>query len=452
MSFDYDLLVLGAGSAGVRLSRMAAAQGWKVAVVEERYLGGTCVNVGCVPKKLFVYAAEYASSVEAARGYGVELELKKLDWPTLRDNKTNEINRLNGIYNNLLEGPGVEIIHGRGQINGSHQVQVEGKSYTAERIVIATGGWPFKPEIEGAEHAFTSNEAFYLEQLPKRVVVVGGGYIAVEFAGIFNGLGCETHLLYRGEQILRGFDHSVRRFVSEQIGRQGVHIHTQTNPTRIEKQADGTLICHLEDGSTLACDGVMFATGRRPQTTGIGLEEAGVKLNEKGHVEVDAFFNSSVPSIYALGDIIGTPELTPVALAQAMKLLAHWTKGDNTPLDYSNIPTAVFCQPNIGTVGLTEEQAIKQYGDDLTFYESEFRAMKHTMTGLSYRTFMKLIVHTSTDKVLGAHMVGDEAGEIIQGLAVAIKAGATKAIFDSTIGIHPTAAEEFVTMRTPRTS
>ena len=450
MNFDYDLLIVGAGSGGVRLSRMAAAQGWKVAVVEERYLGGTCVNVGCVPKKLFVYGSEYASSVQAAKGYGVELELKNMNWATLRDNKTNEINRLNRIYDKLLEGPGVVVIRGRGVLNGANSVQVADKTYTAERIVIATGGWPFKPEIEGAEYGFTSNEAFYLEQLPQRIVVVGGGYIAVEFAGIFNGLGCDTHLLYRGEQILRGFDGDVRRFVSEQIGRQGVHVHTNTDVARIEKLNDGTLVCHLLDGSTLACDGVMFATGRRPQTANIGLEALGIALTNNGRVVVDDFFQTNLPSVYALGDIIGTPELTPVALAQAMKLLAHWTKGDNLPLDYSNIPTAVFCQPNIGTVGLTEEQAIETFGEDITVFTSEFRAMKHTMTGLSYRTFMKLVVQKSTDKVLGAHMVGEDAGEVIQGLAVAIKAGATKAVFDSTIGIHPTAAEEFVTMRTSR--
>lgn len=450
MSFDFDLVVLGAGSAGVRLSRMAAAQGMKVAVIEERYLGGTCVNVGCVPKKLFVYGSEYAASVQAAKGYGIELELKNIDWPTLRDNKTSEINRLNGIYNNLLEGPGVKVIRGRGQLSGANTVLVNGETISAERIVIATGGWPFKPNIEGAEYGFTSNEAFYLEQLPKRVVVVGGGYIAVEFAGIFNGLGCETHLLYRGEQILRGFDGEVRNFVSEQIGRHGVHIHTNSDIARIEKLGDDTLICHLKDGSTLACDGIMFATGRRPQTANIGLEQLGVELTDNGMIKVNDFFQTNVPSVYALGDIIGTPELTPVALAQAMKLLAHWRKGDNTPLDYSNIPTAVFCQPNIGTVGLTEEQATEQHGNDITVFTSEFRAMKHTMTGLSYRSFMKLVVQTSTDLVLGAHMVGDDAGEIIQGLAVAIKAGATKAVFDSTIGIHPTAAEEFVTMRTAR--
>lgn len=454
MNFDYDLVVIGAGSGGVRASRMAAAQGWKVAVIEANYLGGTCVNVGCVPKKLFVYGSEYASSVTAAKGYGIELELKNIHWPTLRDNKTNEIHRLNGIYNNLLVNAGVEVIRGFGRVTGANFVEVEAASekrtLTAERILVATGGWPFKPEIEGAEYGFTSNEAFYLDKLPQRVVVVGGGYIAVEFAGIFNGLGCDTHLLYRGEQILRGFDSEVRQFAAQQIAGSGVHIHTQTEITQVEKQADGTLVCHLNDGSTLACDGLMFATGRRPLTRNIGLTEVGVALADNGNVLVNEFFQTSVPSIYALGDIIGTPELTPVALAQAMKLIAYWHKGDNRPLDYNNIPTAVFCQPNIGTVGLTEEQAREQFGDDVTVFASEFRGMKHTMTGLSIRTLMKLVVHTSTDKVLGAHMVGDDAGEIIQGLAVAIKAGATKAVFDSTLGIHPTAAEEFVTMRTAR--
>lgn len=450
MSEMYDLLVLGAGSGGVRLSRMAAAKGMKVAVIEERYLGGTCVNVGCVPKKLFVYGAQYAQSVAEAKGYGVNLELKSLDWATLRDNKTREINRLNGIYNNLLEGPGVTIIRGRGKLVSANSIEVEGQVYQGKRIVIATGGWPFKPDIDGAQYGFTSNEAFYLENLPKRVVVVGGGYIAVEFAGIFNGLGVQTHLLYRGEQILRGFDADVRRFASEQIARHGVDIRTQTEVKRIEKQADGSLLCHLQDGSTLACDAVMFATGRKAQTANLGLEDIGVKLDDKGTVMVDSFFQTAVPSVYALGDVIGTPELTPVALAQAMKLLAHWMAGDNQPLDYHNIPTAVFCQPNIGTVGLSEEAARAQYGEDILCFESEFRAMKHTMTGLSLRTYMKLVVQKSTDKVLGAHMVGDDAGEIIQGLAVAIKAGATKAVFDSTLGIHPTAAEEFVTMRTPR--
>ena len=450
MSFDYDLIVIGAGSGGVRLSRMAANKGWKVAAVEERYLGGTCVNVGCVPKKLFVYASEYPAKFSQAKNYGVNGTLESIDWPTLRDNKTNEINRLNGVYKNLLEGPGVTIIDGHGKVTGTNSVEVNGKTYTADRIVIATGGWPFKPDIEGAEYGFTSNEAFYLDQLPKRVVVIGGGYIAVEFAGIYNGLGVKTELVYRGEQILRGFDQDVRDFVSEQVAEHGVNIHTNTDVTKIEKLADGSLVCHLSTGDTLACDGVMFATGRRPLTQGIGLEELGVEINDDGTVKTNEMFNTNIPSIYALGDIIGTPELTPVALAQAMKLLSHWFDGDTTPLSYEDIPTAVFCQPNIGTVGLTEEQALKKFPGDITIFDSNFRGMKHTITGENIRTYMKLVVQTSTDKVLGAHMVGEEAGEIIQGLAVAIKAGATKAIFDSTIGIHPTAAEEFVTMRTPR--
>lgn len=449
--YDYDLLVVGAGSGGVRASRMAAAEGWKVAVVEARYLGGTCVNVGCVPKKLFVYASDYAQAPAEAAGYGVNLQLESFDWPTLRDNKTKEIERLNGIYQNLLTNAGVEIINGHAKVTGENSLEVAGKTYTAERILIATGGWPFVPNIEGAELVFTSNEVFYLEELPKRVVVVGGGYIAVEFAGIFNSLGCQTQLVYRGEQVLRGFDEGVRQFAAEQIAQQGIEILTNTDITKIEQQADGSLLCHLNNGQTLATDGVMYATGRVPLTKEIGLEDVGVKLTDAGLVEVNDFFQTSVPSIYALGDILGTPELTPVALAQAMKLVAFWHKGDTTPLDYSNIPTAVFCQPNIGTVGLTEEEAVAKYGaDDLTLFESEFRGMKHTLTGLQKRTFMKLVVQKSTDKVLGVHMVGEEAGEIIQGLAVAIKAGATKAVFDSTLGIHPTAAEEFVTMRTAR--
>lgn len=452
MSFDYDLLVIGAGSGGVRLSRMAANQGWKVAVVEERYLGGTCVNVGCVPKKLFVYASQYPAQFKEAKNYGINGTLESIHWPTLRDNKTKEINRLNGIYKNLLEGPGVTIIDGRGQITGTHSVEVNGKTYSSERIVIATGGWPFKPDIEGAEYGFTSNEAFYLDELPQRMVVVGGGYIAVEFAGIFNGLGVDTHLLYRSEQILRNFDQDVRDFVSEQVTEQGVNIHTNTDLVKIEKQADGMLICHLNNGETLTCGGVMFATGRKPLTEGVGIENVGVKLNGNGTIKTDGMFRTNVPSIYALGDVIGTPELTPVALAQAMKLLAHWFNGDNTPLTYDNIPTAVFCQPNIGTVGLSEEQAREKHPEDITIFDSNFRAMRHTITGETTRTYMKLVVQTSTDKVLGVHMVGDEAGEIIQGLAVAIKAGATKAIFDCTIGIHPTAAEEFVTMRTARSN
>lgn len=451
MEHEYDLLVIGAGSAGVRCSRMAAARGWKVAVVENRYLGGTCVNVGCVPKKLFVYASEYPTRFEEARGFGVRGMVEGFDWSTLRDNKTNEINRLNNVYKSLLENSGVTIVQGGARLEGPHQVRVGERIIRAERIVIATGGWPVKPDIPGAEYGITSNEAFYLDTFPQRVVVVGGGYIAVEFAGIFNGLGAETHLLYRGEQILRGFDAGVRDFAATQIAHKGIHIHTRTDVTRIERNADGSLTCHLTQGEPLQCDTLMFATGRQPLTAGIGLEQAGVRLRDDGSIIVDHLFRTDAPGIYALGDVIGTPALTPVALAQAMKLLAHWFDGNNEPLSYDNIPTAVFCQPNIATVGLTEEQALTRFGvNDVRIFETSFRPMKHTLSGMPERTFMKLVVQISTDKVLGAHMVGEEAGEIIQGIAIAIKAGATKTQFDSTIGIHPTAAEEFVTLRTPR--
>jgi len=450
MNYDFELLVIGAGSGGVRASRMAAARGVKVAVVENRYLGGTCVNVGCVPKKIFVYASEYAEKFEEARGFGVNGQLENFDWPTLRDNKTNEIKRLNSIYNNLLENSGVEILHGTASILDPHRVKVGEQEFSAEKILVATGGWPFKPDIPGAELAITSNEAFYLDEFPKRVVVVGGGYIAVEFAGIFNGLGAEAHLLYRGEQILRGFDEGVRNFAASQIAHKGVRIHTQTDIRRIEQLADGSLRCQLNNGDALDADCVMYATGRKPLTEGLNLEQQGVELRNDGSIVVDHFFRTAVPSIYALGDVIGTPALTPVALAQAMKLVAHWYDGNNEPLSYDSIPTAVFCQPNIATVGLSEEEARERFGDDLRIYESDFRPMRHTMSGLPERTFMKLVVRASTDQVIGAHMVGAEAGEIIQGIAIAIKAGATKAMFDSTIGIHPTAAEEFVTMRTPR--
>ena len=451
MSFDYDLLVIGAGSGGVRCSRMAAARGWNVAVVENRDLGGTCVNVGCVPKKLFVYASEYPAAFADARGFGVQGRFEGFDWPTLRDNKTNEIKRLNSVYNNLLENSGVTILHGTAALAGPHQVRIGDQTVTAERIVLATGGWPFKPDIPGAEHAITSNEAFYLEQFPQRVVVVGGGYIAVEFAGIFNGLGAETHLLYRGDQVLRGFDEDVRNFAAAQIVHKGVRLHTHTDIRSIERHIDGSLTCSLTSGEALHCDAVMFATGRRPLTDGLGLAAAGVQIRDNGTIVTDHLFRTTAPGIYALGDVIGTPALTPVALAQAMKLVAYWFDGDQQPLSYDNIPTAVFCQPNIATVGLTEAQAQERFGaDDVQVFVSDFRPMKHTMTGQPERTLMKLVVQISTDKVLGVHMVGEAAGEIVQGLAVAIKAGATKAVFDSTIGIHPTAAEEFVTMRTPR--
>lgn len=454
MTYDFELLVIGAGSGGVRASRMAASQGVNVAVVENRYLGGTCVNLGCVPKKLFVYASEYSEKLKEAQSFGIHSSFESFDWPVLKDGKNKEISRLNGIYNNLLESSGVTVLNGTASLKDAHSVLVDGNLYTAERILIATGGWPFKPDIPGAELAITSNEVFHLESFPRKAVIIGGGYIAVEFAGIFNGLGADTSLMYRGDQILRGFDDDIRQFAAEQIALKGVDIHTRCDIERIEKAGDGIekLLCHLSSGETVTTDLVMYATGRRPMTDGLKLAELGIETRADGTIVTNDFFQTSVPSVYALGDVIGTPALTPVALAQGMKLVSHLYQQDATPLNYDNIPTAVFCQPNIATVGLTEEQARQHYPDDLKIFESQFKPMKHTISGLPERTLMKLVVQASTDKVLGAHMVGPDAGEIIQGLAVAIQAGATKAIFDNTIGIHPTAAEEFVTMRIARRS
>ncbi|MBR9882140.1 MAG: glutathione-disulfide reductase [Oceanospirillales bacterium] len=446
--FDYDLFVVGAGSGGVRAGRMAAAKGVKVAIAEDLYLGGTCVNVGCVPKKLYVYASHYAESIHEAKGFGLETSEPVFNWATLRDNKKAEIGRLNGIYGNLLRNSGCDIIDGKATVVDSNRVEVAGKVYSARRILIATGGWPFVPEFPGSEHVITSNEVFDLEQFPQRVIVVGGGYIAVEFAGIFAGLGAKTHLIYRGDMILRGFDNEVREFVAQEISKKGVDLCLHTNIESVSKQADGSLVATLTDGSTLEADQILYATGRKPKTQGLGLEEAGVELADSGAIMVNDQFQSSVPSIYAIGDVIDRVQLTPVALAEAMALVRNLYDEGSADVDYGLIPTAVFCQPNIGTVGLSEEQARERY-TDIAVYRSEFRALKHTISGSDERTLMKLIVDTATDRVVGVHMVGAEAGEIIQGIAVALKAGATKAVFDSTIGIHPTAAEEFVTMREP---
>lgn len=446
--FDYDLFVIGAGSGGVRAGRMAAAKGVKVAIAEDLYLGGTCVNVGCVPKKLYVYASHYAESFHEAEGFGLKADNLNFDWPTLRDNKKSEIARLNGIYGNLLRNSGCDIIDGRACVTGANSVEVSGKTYTAERILIATGGWPFVPDFPGNEHVISSNEVFDLEQFPKRAIVVGGGYIAVEFAGIFAGLGAQTELIYRGDMILRGFDEEVRQFTAQEIAKKGVNLNLDTNIVKVERLADGTLSAELIDGRVLEADQILYATGRKPKTQGLGLEEAGVELSRSGAIIVNDNFQSSVPSIYAIGDVIDRVQLTPVALAEGMALVRHLYADGSAEVDYELIPTAVFCQPNIGTVGISEEQARERYAN-IAVYRSEFRALKHTVSGSDERTLMKMIVDTDSDRVVGVHMVGAEAGEIIQGIAVALKAGATKAVFDSTIGIHPTAAEEFVTMREP---
>ncbi|WP_434611555.1 glutathione-disulfide reductase [Pseudomonas sp. D2-30] len=449
MAYDFDLYVIGAGSGGVRAARFAAGFGAKVGVAESRYLGGTCVNVGCVPKKLLVYGAHYAEDFEQASAYGWTAGEASFDWATLIANKDREINRLNGIYRNLLVNSGVTLHEGHARITSPHEVEINGERYTARHIMIATGGWPVIPDIPGSEHAIGSNEAFFLKTLPKRMLVVGGGYIAVEFAGIFHGMGAQTSLLYRGDLFLRGFDGAVRKHLAEEQQRRGLDLQFNADIQRIDKEADGSLKVTLKDGRTLSTDCVFYATGRRPMLDNLGLENTGVKLDEKGFVQVNEKYETAEPSILAIGDVIGRVQLTPVALAEGMAVARRLFKPEQYRLvDYRMIPTAVFSLPNIGTVGLTEEQA-REAGHEVQIFESRFRPMKLTLTDCQERTLMKLVVDAKTDKVLGCHMVGPDAGEIIQGLAIALKAGATKRDFDETIGVHPTAAEEFVTMRTP---
>lgn len=449
MAYDFDLYVIGAGSGGVRAARFAAGFGAKVAVAESRYLGGTCVNVGCVPKKLLVYGAHFAEDFEQSSGFGWQLGEADFDWATLIANKDREINRLNGIYRNLLVNSGVTLHEAHAKIVGPHEVEVNGERYTAKNILIATGGWPQIPEIPGHEHAISSNQAFFLKELPKRVLVVGGGYIAVEFAGIFHGLGANTTLLYRGDLFLRGFDGSVRKHLKEELTKRGLDLQFNADIARIDKQSDGSQKATLKDGRVLEADCVFYATGRRPMLDNLGLENTDVQLDDKGFIKVDEQFQTTEPSILALGDVIGRVQLTPVALAEGMAVARRLFKPEQyRPVDYKMIPTAVFSLPNIGTVGLTEEEA-REAGHDVVIYESRFRPMKLTLTDCQERTLMKLVVDGKSDKVLGCHMVGPDAGEIVQGLAIALKAGATKRDFDDTIGVHPTAAEEFVTMRTP---
>jgi glutathione reductase (NADPH) len=445
--YDYDLFVIGAGSGGVRAARFSANYGARVAIAEDMFMGGTCVNVGCIPKKLFVYAAHFHEDFADSTAYGWTAEAKGFDWRTLVDNKDTEIKRLNGIYERLLSNSGVEIVNGRATLVDAHTVAVAGKQYTAENILVATGGWPVVPDIPGKEHVVTSTEAFYLEELPKRAIIVGGGYIAVEFAGIFNGIGVDTTLMYRGPLFMRGFDTDVRSHLAGELTKKGIDLKFSTNIASIEKTAAG-LVATCEDGSTVETDLIMYATGRAPKVAGLGLEGLGVELADNGAIVVDDHFRSSVDSIYAIGDVIDRMQLTPVALAEGMAVAKTLFRGEPTKADYEHIATAVFSQPPVGTVGLTEEEARERHGD-VAIFRSTFRALKHTLTGRDEQTMMKMIVDKKTDRVLGVHMVGADAGEILQGIAVALKAGATKAVFDATIGIHPTSAEEFVTMREP---
>jgi len=452
--YDFDLYVVGAGSGGVRAARMSAALGARVGVCEERYMGGTCVNVGCVPKKLFVYASELGAAFRDAAGFGFTVPTPTFDWPTLVRNKDAEIRRLNGIYENLLLGPGATIHHGRGRLVDAHTVEVDGQRYTADKILIATGGRPTKPAIPGAELGVTSEAIFSMAQLPKRALVVGGGYIGLEFASIFEGLGVEVTLVHRGQHVLTPFDHDVRTHVEEQLRARGIRVLLRTDVTAITQGAAGLVasVVSRESGAdvtSLTADLVLFATGRRPNTEALGLEALGIVPGARGELVVDDDFRTSVPSVLAVGDVIDRHQLTPVALAEGMAVAKTLFGGQPTRPDYDLIPTAVFTQPPVATVGLTEEAARARYPDDVAVYRSTFRPMKATLSGSPDRALMKLVVQRSTDVVLGCHVVSSDAGEIMQGFAVALRCGATKAQLDATVGIHPTAAEELVTMRTP---
>jgi len=443
-AFDWDLLVIGAGSGGVRAARMAAQQGARVAIAEYQALGGTCVNVGCVPKKLFVYAAEFAHELAAARHYGWQTGETGFDWATLRDNKTREIERLNGIYQKLLESSGATILRGRASLIDAHTVALGAVHHSARNILIASGGQPFVPEFPGREHVLCSDDMFYLPELPRRIAIVGGGYIAVEFAGICNGLGVETHLIHRGPRLLRGFDGELGETLAREMAKRGIRIHLDAQVERIARSA-GSLRVTLNNGAELAVGEVLYATGRRPNTAGLGLEHTRVETDARGAICTDEGFRTAEPSIYAIGDVTGRVELTPVAIREAMVLTRNLFGEGGAQMSYENIPSAVFSQPAIGTVGLSEEQARERFAN-LKILRSEFRPLKATLGG-DDRVLIKLVIDADSDRVLGCHMLGDHAGEIIQGFAVAVQMGATKADFDRTLGIHPTVAEEFVTLR-----
>jgi glutathione reductase (NADPH) len=428
----------------VRASRVSAGYGARVAIAESGRFGGTCVNVGCIPKKLFSYAAHFREDFEIAAGFGWTVGEPRFDWATLLANKDREIARLNAVYENVLAKAGVEILRGRATVLDKHSVQINGKTHTAKHILVATGSWPVIPPIPGREHAISSNEAFHLERLPRRALVVGGGYIAVEFASIFNGLGVQTTLAYRGAGLLRGFDGELGPRLAEEMAQKGVSVLLNANPSRIDKKAAGLQVSF--ESQTGEFDLVMFATGRKPNTANLGLESAGVKLAADGAIVVDKYSRTKVDSIHAIGDVTNRINLTPVATAEAMWLARTLFRGEPTAVDHDNVPTAVFANPNVATVGLSEERARERFGA-LDIYKTSFRGLKLTMTEKKERTFMKLVVERITQRVVGAHMIGPDAGEIIQGVAIALKLGATKAQFDATIGIHPTAAEEFVTLR-----
>jgi glutathione reductase (NADPH) len=445
--FDYDLFVIGAGSGGVRAARIAAGLGARVAIAEHYRVGGTCVIRGCVPKKLLVYAAHFREDFEDAAGFGWSIGEPVFSWEQLIANKDREILRLERAYSATLEQAGATLLHGTARVVEPHSVELDGKRISARYILIATGAWPVRPHIPGAEHSISSNEAFELRALPRRVLVVGGGYIAVEFAGIFSGLGSEVTLSYRGEQILRGFDDDVRRHLAEEMEKKGIRIGLHSHIERIDRRPDGSLAVTFTGAhAALACDEVMFATGRRPQTETLGLSEAGVNLLVGGAVDVDEFSASSVPSIYAVGDVTNRINLTPVAIREGHAVALTLFGGAPTRADHMNVPSAVFSQPPVGAVGLTEASANACF-PKVDIYKATFRPLKATLSGRDERTLIKLVVDAATERVVGAHIVGPDAPEIIQGIGIAVKARLTKADFDATVGIHPTMSEEFVTLR-----
>jgi glutathione reductase (NADPH) len=445
--FDYDLFIIGAGSGGVRAGRIAAKHGAKVAVAEEYRVGGTCVIRGCVPKKLLVYASRFAEEFEDAIGFGWTSEKVSFDWGALIENKNKEIDRLNKAYIRNLEAAGAELILERATIKDKHKVQLSsGRMVTAKYILIATGAAPFVPRhLPGHELAITSNEAFDLDFLPRRMVIVGGGYIAVEFAGIFAGLGVETILLLRGGQILRGFDDDIRNHLAAEMTKKGIDIRVKSDVTKIERSGDGVRIT-LENGDVIGAGQIMFATGRMPNTHEMGLENVGLHGNAHGAVAVDEFSQTAVDNIYAVGDVTNRVNLTPVAIREGHAFADNVFGGKKIKVNHDMIPTAVFSQPELGVVGLTEAQAREKH-TKIDIYKTSFRAMKHTLSGRDERTFMKLIVNAENDVVLGCHIAGEGAGEMAQLLGIAITCGATKAQFDATMAVHPTASEELVTMR-----
>jgi glutathione reductase (NADPH) len=447
-SYDYDLFVIGAGSGGVRAARLAAISGARVGVAEEHRVGGTCVIRGCVPKKFMVYASEVSSMLKAAQGYGWSKCEATFDWPAFLEAKDAEIARLSGIYVTNLQNAGADLVHDRADLLDAHTVKLrdDGRTFTADKILIATGGRPVVPEgLEGREHVITSEEAFHLPELPKRIVIVGGGYIAVEFAGIFNGLGVDTTLIYRGANILRGFDNDVRMHIAGEMEKRGINVLTGCEHLKLEKSGDG-VIGHLSNGHELGSDIVMYATGRAPHTRGLGLENAGVALNEKGAVIVDQFSKTNVDNIWAVGDVTDRINLTPVAIREGAAFAETEFRNNPTTFDHDMVASAVFSQPPIGAVGLSEADA-RRGGRKVDIYKAVFRPMKVTFYGGEERTMMKLVVDAETDMILGCHVVGPDSPEMIQMAAIAMKMGVTKKQWDSTCAVHPTAAEELVTMR-----